>query len=83
MKILHITADHKWTGPAEPMLNSVLGLRARGHQVDLACAPPPPDVGPRLLERESPLAAQQVLHEPVARLGLERAVVCAGYRSDD
>ncbi len=43
MKILHVTADFKWTGPAEPMLNAVLGLRALGHEVDLACAAPPPE----------------------------------------
>ncbi len=42
MKILHLTADWKWTGPADPMLNAVLGLRERGHQVDLAFPDPPP-----------------------------------------
>jgi glycosyltransferase involved in cell wall biosynthesis len=42
MRILHATADWKWTGPAEPMLNAVVGMRERGHAVDLAC-PAPPD----------------------------------------
>ncbi len=42
MKILHMTADWKWTGPADPMLNAVLGLRERGHQVDLAFPDSPP-----------------------------------------
>lgn len=41
MKILHTTADWKWTGPAEPMLNAVQALRARGHDVDFACPEPP------------------------------------------
>jgi glycosyltransferase involved in cell wall biosynthesis len=49
MKILHITGDFKWTGPAEPMLNAVLGLRARGHEVDLACPAPPPELDAQLL----------------------------------
>ena len=42
MKILHMTADWKWTGPAEPMVNAVLGLRERGHQVDVAFPELPP-----------------------------------------
>jgi glycosyltransferase involved in cell wall biosynthesis len=33
------------------MLNTILGLRARGHDVDLACPPPPLGLGPQLLER--------------------------------
>ncbi|MFI5317858.1 MAG: glycosyltransferase family 4 protein [Myxococcota bacterium] len=36
MKILQLTSDWKWTGPAEPMLHAATGLRARGHQVDVA-----------------------------------------------
>jgi L-malate glycosyltransferase len=36
MKILQLTSDWKWTGPAEPMLHAVTGLRARGHEVDAA-----------------------------------------------
>jgi glycosyltransferase involved in cell wall biosynthesis len=43
VKILHLTADWKWTGPAEPMLHAIVGLRARGHDVDLACPEPPPN----------------------------------------
>lgn len=43
MKILQLTGDWKWTGPAEPMVQLALGLRERGHTVDLACAAPPPD----------------------------------------
>jgi len=40
VKILHITSDWKWTGPAEPMLGLLQALRERGHEVDLACAEP-------------------------------------------
>jgi glycosyltransferase involved in cell wall biosynthesis len=36
MKILELTSDWKWTGPAEPLVHAVVGLRARGHEVDAA-----------------------------------------------
>jgi glycosyltransferase involved in cell wall biosynthesis len=36
MKILQLTSDWKWTGPAEPLVHAVIGLRARGHEVDAA-----------------------------------------------
>jgi glycosyltransferase involved in cell wall biosynthesis len=42
MKILQLTSDWKWTGPAEPMLHAVTGLRARGHEVDAAFPAMPP-----------------------------------------
>ena len=64
MKVLHVTADWKWTGPAEPMLNAILGLRARGHQVDLACPPAPDGYSGALLER----AAERSV-EPAHLLG--------------
>jgi glycosyltransferase involved in cell wall biosynthesis len=51
MKILHATADWKWTGPAEPMLNAVLGLLARGHTVDVVCPASPPGYSGALAER--------------------------------
>ncbi len=41
MNILHLTSDAKWTGPAEPMLRMALGLRERGHRVELGCPDPP------------------------------------------
>ena len=64
MNVLHLTSDWKWTGPAEPMLHAVTGLRARGHGADLACAFPPPDAsGGGLVER-----ARGRDVEPVARL---------------
>ena len=31
MRVLHTTGDWKWTGPAEPMLHAVRGLRALGY----------------------------------------------------
>lgn len=37
MNILHLFADHKWTGPAEPILDLCLELKRRGHTVYLAC----------------------------------------------
>ena len=42
MKILQISSDWKWTGPAEPMLRLAQGLRERGHALALACPEPPP-----------------------------------------
>lgn len=41
MKVLQITSDWKWTGPAEPMLQLALGLRERGHDLVLACPETP------------------------------------------
>jgi glycosyltransferase involved in cell wall biosynthesis len=44
LKILHVTSDWKWTGPAEPMLRLALAQRTAGHSVALAC-PEPPQAG--------------------------------------
>ena len=41
MKILHLLADWKWTGPAEPVVNLCQALRERGHDVVLAYRRPP------------------------------------------
>ncbi len=43
MRVLQLTSDWKWTGPAEPMLQLAQGLRARGHSVDVACPEAPDD----------------------------------------
>jgi len=51
VRVLHVTSDWKWTGPAEPMLQLLQGLRARGHHADLACPLPPPGVSGALAER--------------------------------
>jgi len=45
VKILQLTSDWKWTGPAEPMLLLARILRERGHAVELACPEAPaPDL---------------------------------------
>ncbi len=62
MRILHLTSDWKWTGPAAPMLELLLGQRARGHEVALACPAPPPGVGASVLERARAVGADPV-HE--------------------
>lgn len=37
MRILHLFANWKWTGPAEPAVNLAAQLRQRGHTVDFFC----------------------------------------------
>jgi len=44
MKILQLTSDWKWTGPAAPMLELLQALRAAGHRVELACPREPQGV---------------------------------------
>lgn len=39
MKLLHVIADWKWTGPCEPTLDLCVELRSLGHDVTLICAP--------------------------------------------
>jgi len=70
LKILHVTSDWKWTGPAEPMLHAVTGLRERGHISDLACPIEPEEGGPALATR-----ARERGIEPVEQLR-----VAQGYR---
>lgn len=50
MRILHVTSDWKWTGPAEPMLQLALAQRAAGCEVWLAC-PEPPQPGRSVAEQ--------------------------------
>jgi glycosyltransferase involved in cell wall biosynthesis len=52
LKILQVTSDWKWTGPAEPMLRLALALRGRGLAVEIAC-PEAPGPGARSLAREA------------------------------
>jgi glycosyltransferase involved in cell wall biosynthesis len=61
LRILHLTSDWKWTGPAEPMLLAGEALRARGHRVEL--------VAP-----EAPTGERGVLAEARLR-GVEPALV--------
>ena len=42
-RILQLSSDWKWTGPAEPMLVLAGALRARGAAVWVACPPAPAD----------------------------------------
>ncbi len=37
MKLLHLFANWKWTGPAEPAVNLAATLAERGHEVHFAC----------------------------------------------
>jgi len=41
LRILHVTSDWKWTGPAAPMLGLAGAQARRGHDVRLACPEPP------------------------------------------
>jgi glycosyltransferase involved in cell wall biosynthesis len=52
MKILHVLADWKWTGPSEPVVDLCAALRGLGHDVRLACSEPETDEG-RTLPAES------------------------------
>jgi glycosyltransferase involved in cell wall biosynthesis len=51
MKILHLFSDWKWTGPAEPVLNTCRELEKRGHQVLLAYRSPPVEVSDSIEKR--------------------------------
>jgi glycosyltransferase involved in cell wall biosynthesis len=51
MRILHLFADWKWTGPAEPVLSLCQALRARGHEVWLDCPTAPPGASGGLAEK--------------------------------
>jgi glycosyltransferase involved in cell wall biosynthesis len=51
LRILQLTSDWKWTGPAAPMVQLAAAQRAAGHDVALACAPAPPESEPSLRTR--------------------------------
>jgi glycosyltransferase involved in cell wall biosynthesis len=44
MRILHLSSDYRWTGPADPVLNLVQALRGRGIDATLACRNAPTEV---------------------------------------
>ena len=72
MKILHVTSDWKWTGPAEPMLRLARAQLEAGHELALAC-PEPPDCGRRCLAgeaRDAGLAPALALSGVQGALGL-------------
>jgi len=77
VKVLQISSDWKWTGPAEPMLRLALRQRERGFDVQLACPEPPAGAG-RSLAGEAKL-----LGLPAAvSLARGRGVRPIGDRSD-
>ncbi|HEX2484884.1 MAG TPA: glycosyltransferase family 4 protein [Myxococcota bacterium] len=77
MKVLLLTGDWKWTGPAGPMLELAVGLRERGCDVSLAC-PEPPEAGARGVAGE----ARARGFEPALVLSRGRGVRPLGDRDD-
>jgi glycosyltransferase involved in cell wall biosynthesis len=67
VRILQLTSDWKWTGPAAPMLQLMLALRARGHEVDLVCARAPDGVETSLAREAQRMGAAPVLELAHAR----------------
>lgn len=65
MRILHLFANWKWTGPAEPAVNLAATLRQRGHDVRFACGS-----GPKLLPNDVAEAAMKRGLDPVRSLRL-------------
>ena len=61
MKVLQLTSDWKWTGPAEPMLRLTRGLEDRGHTVELACPLAPEPRRDGLAERARAAGVDPVL----------------------
>lgn len=41
LKVVHVLASHKWTGPAEGVITLCRDLRAAGHRVRIFCTPNP------------------------------------------
>jgi len=77
VRILQLVSDWKWTGPAEPMLVLTRALRARGHEVELACPGPPPDANRSLWEE----ACRRHV-APFARLARGRGALQLGDRAE-
>jgi glycosyltransferase involved in cell wall biosynthesis len=61
LRILHVTSDWKWTGPAEPMLRLLLAQRARGLEAELACPEAPDAAAGGLAERARAEGVRPVL----------------------
>jgi len=76
LKILHVTHDWKWTGPAEPMLRLCEALRARGHQPSIVCPEPPEE------RRSLASEARAAGFAPVATLSGEGGAFGVGTRAD-
>lgn len=77
MRILQLSSDWKWTGPAAPMLELARAQREAGHEVALACAPAPPGSEPSLASR-----AAEAGFPPALRLERARGVHPWGDRAD-
>ncbi|TMA34749.1 MAG: glycosyltransferase family 4 protein [Deltaproteobacteria bacterium] len=77
MKILQLTSDWKWTGPAAPMLELATAQRAAGHDVVIACAPASPESEPSLIAR-----AREAGFAPVLELERARGVHPLRDRAD-
>jgi len=77
--ILHCYADHKWTGPSEPVVRLCAELSARGWRSDLACMTAPDGRESRLAARarEAGLECME-LFRPHGTLGLGEAVKARG-----
>jgi glycosyltransferase involved in cell wall biosynthesis len=69
VRVLQLTSDWKWTGPAAPMLQLLLALREQGREVELACARAPSGVEPSLA-----VEARKAGAEPVLALARARGV---------
>ncbi|HYE97703.1 MAG TPA: glycosyltransferase family 4 protein [Planctomycetota bacterium] len=72
MRVLHLFGDWKWTGPSEPTLDLVVGLRDLGVEADLACMEAPPDAKGSLPKR-----AKERGLEPLHVAGLRRSLFSA------
>jgi glycosyltransferase involved in cell wall biosynthesis len=77
LRILQLTSDWKWTGPAAPMLQLAAAQRDAGHEVALACAPAPPESEPSLRTR-----AGEAGFAPVLELSRARGVHPLRDRAD-
>jgi len=77
VRILQVTHDWKWTGPAEPMLRLCEALRERGHAISLVC-PEPPYAERRSLAGEARAAG----FAPFATLSGHGGALGLGRRAD-
>ncbi len=77
MKVLQLTSDWKWTGPAAPMVQLAAAQRAAGHDVSLVCAPAPPESEPSLRTR-----AREAGFTPALELSRARGVRPLRDRAD-
>ncbi len=77
MRILQLSSDWKWTGPAEPMLRLAEAQRARGHTVAMAFPSAPADAN-RSLATEAKAAG----FASVVPLDRRRGVSLLGDRKD-